>query len=98
MNVETKLKNIFLEPKANNVEIWNKYLDIIFVDYYVHWKRNYFPSGKIVIGCDSSNNYDWLDNLDYEFNTTLNQLKAHHSFYSPRYMVHMLPDKHSPQF
>lgn len=94
MSNDTKLKNIFLGPKAENADTWEKYFDLIFDDY-VHWRRNYFPSDKIVIE-HSSMNSTWLDNLDYELNNTLNSLKAHFPFYSPRYMAHMLSEQLMP--
>lgn len=90
----TKLKNIFLGPKAENSETWRKYINLIFDDY-VHWRRNYFPGDKIAIE-HSSINSQWLDSLDYELNNTLNNLKAHFPFYSPRYMAHMLSEQLMP--
>lgn len=96
MKQETKLKNLFLGPKAENHDIWTKYINLIFDDYS-YWRRNYFPNDKIVIDKHSKNdNYEWLENLDYELNNTLNQLKAHFPFYSPRYMAHMLSEQTLP--
>ncbi len=96
MKIETKLKNVFLGPKAENFDIWEKYLSLIFADY-VYWRRNYFPSDKIIIDKHSKNdNMAWMENLDYELNNTLNQLKAHFPFYSPRYMAHMLSEQTLP--
>lgn len=96
MKIETKLKNIFLGPKAENYDIWEKYINIIFSDY-IYWRKNYFPNDKIVIDKHTKNdNIAWIENLDYELNNTLNQLKAHFPFYSPRYMAHMLSEQTLP--
>ena len=96
MKKETPLKKIFLGPKAENSETWDKYFKLIFDDY-VHWRRNYFPSDKIVIEHSSTIQYNtWIDSLDYELNNTLNNLKAHFPFYSPRYMAHMLSEQILP--
>lgn len=71
-------------------------MKLIFTDY-IYWRRNYFPNDKIVIDQHSKNdNIDWVENLDYELNNTLNQLKAHFPFYSPRYMAHMLSEQTLP--
>lgn len=90
------LSAFFLGPHAENFEILNKFIQEVLLDY-VYWRRNYFPSDPIVFGQDEirRNSY-WYDDLDTKLRNTLNSLKAHFPFHSPRYMAHMLSEQTLP--
>lgn len=64
---------------------------------YTYWRRNYFSTDPIVKDYNNIQNSSlWYDNLDIELRRTLNNLKAHYPFYSPRYMAHMLSEQTIP--
>ena len=90
------LSAFFLGPHAENFEILNKFIQEVLLDY-IYWRRNYFPSDPIVFGQDEIRyNSDWYDDLDTRLRNTLNSLKAHYPFHSPRYMAHMLSEQTLP--
>lgn len=87
---------VFLGPHAENFEILSNLINEIMLDY-TYWRRNYFSTDPIVIGQDNiRSNSKWYDDLDTELRRTLNNLKSHYPFYSPRYMAHMLSEQTIP--
>lgn len=86
----------FLGPHAENFEVLSKLINEIMLDY-TYWRRNYFSTDPIVKDYNNIQNSSlWYDNLDIELRRTLNNLKAHYPFYSPRYMAHMLSEQTIP--
>jgi len=88
----------FLGPRAENAEVWQELIDLIFQDH-VHWRRNYFPSDPVVLSrVDRRSDYhqDWFDSLVANLESQLNELKNHFPFHSPRYVAHMLSEQTLP--
>ena len=88
----------FLGPRAENAAVWQELLDYIFQDY-VHWRRNYFPSDPVVVNRvqrRSDSHEAWVDTLTASLDETLNKLKQHFPFHSPRYIAHMLSEQTLP--
>ena len=88
----------FLGPRAENAAVWRELLDYIFQDY-VHWRRNYFPSDPVVVNRvqrRSDSHEAWVDTLTASLDATLNKLKQHFPFHSPRYIAHMLSEQTLP--
>jgi glutamate/tyrosine decarboxylase-like PLP-dependent enzyme len=88
----------FLGPRAENAALWQELFAYIFQDY-VHWRRNYFPSDPVVVSRvqrRSDNHEAWVDNLAAALDETLNKLKQHFPFHSPRYIAHMLSEQTLP--
>ena len=88
----------FLGPRAENAAVWQELLDYIFQDY-VHWRRNYFPSDPVVVNRvqrRSDSHEAWVDTLTASLDATLNKLKQHFPFHSPRYIAHMLSEQTLP--
>ncbi len=88
----------FLGPRAENAAVWRELLDYIFQDY-VHWRRNYFPSDPVVVNRvqrRSASHEAWVDTLTASLDATLNKLKQHFPFHSPRYIAHMLSEQTLP--
>lgn len=87
---------VFLGPHAENFEILSKLINEVMLDY-TYWRRNYFSTDPIIIDYENNQtNTLWYDYLDIELRRTLNNLKAHYPFYSPRYMAHMLSEQTIP--
>jgi glutamate/tyrosine decarboxylase-like PLP-dependent enzyme len=88
----------FLGPRAENAAVWQELFDYIFQDY-VHWRRNYFPSDPVVVNRvqrRSDSHEAWVDSLTAALDETLNKLKQHFPFHSPRYIAHMLSEQTLP--
>jgi glutamate/tyrosine decarboxylase-like PLP-dependent enzyme len=88
----------FLGPRAENAAVWQELLAYIFQDY-VHWRRNYFPSDPVVVTRvqrRSDSHEAWVDTLTARLDETLNKLKQHFPFHSPRYIAHMLSEQTLP--
>jgi len=88
----------FLGPRAENAAVWQELLSYIFQDY-VHWRRNYFPSDPVVVSRVQRRSDDheaWVDSLAAALDETLNKLKQHFPFHSPRYIAHMLSEQTLP--
>ncbi len=88
----------FLGPRAENAAVWQELLDYIFQDY-VHWRRNYFPTDPVVVNRvqrRSDSHEAWVDTLTAALDETLNKLKQHFPFHSPRYIAHMLSEQTLP--
>jgi glutamate/tyrosine decarboxylase-like PLP-dependent enzyme len=88
----------FLGPRAENGDILSEYLNQILSDY-IHWRKNYFPSDPVVVTRvrkRSDLHQSWLDFLSSNLDKTLNDLKQHYPFHSPRYIAHMLSELSLP--
>lgn len=88
----------FLGPRAENATVWQELIDYIFQDY-VHWRRNYFPADPVVVNRvrrRSAEHEAWVDSLTTALDETLNKLKQHFPFHSPRYIAHMLSEQTLP--
>lgn len=86
----------FLGPQAENGEEWARLISDVFQEY-VHWRRNYFPTDPRVITSELRREHgQWLDLLDDELKTVVNQLKANYPFHSPRYLAHMTSEQTLP--
>jgi glutamate/tyrosine decarboxylase-like PLP-dependent enzyme len=86
---------LFLGPRAENAELWDRFISYIFRDY-VNWRRNYFPSDPIIITHELRHNDKLQDDISNKLDVLLNQLKSHFPFYSPRYIAHMLSEQTLP--
>jgi glutamate/tyrosine decarboxylase-like PLP-dependent enzyme len=86
----------FLGPKAENSQIEEEMILYILRDYF-HWRRNYFPSDKILISRRMQHEFeDWNDTLFSQLSEMLASLRRHFPFYSPRYIGHMVSDQTLP--
>lgn len=88
----------FLGPRAENAALWQEMFAYIFQDY-IHWRRNYFPSDPVVVSRvqrRSDSHEAWVDSLAAALDETLNKLKQHFPFHSPRYIAHMLSEQTLP--
>lgn len=86
----------FLGPKAEQSDVWQELLLRVFNDY-IHWRRNYFPQDPIVISRERQHSHEqWWDALTTLLDQTLDALKAHYPFHSPRYIAHMLSEQSLP--
>ena len=88
----------FLGPRGENAAVWQEMFAYIFQDY-VHWRRNYFPSDPVVVSRvrrRSDDHEAWVDTLAAALDETLNKLKQHFPFHSPRYIAHMLSEQTLP--
>ena len=95
-NKTVPLSAMFLGPKAENANLWSRMIQDIFTDY-VYWRRNYFPNDPIVLNlAKNRENDEWAEEFSIKLQSTLNALKAHFPFYSPRYMAHMLSEQTLP--
>lgn len=84
--------NWFLGPKGENSEYLIGALTKVLQDY-VHWRRNYFPSDKILIDNKvQRENVEEFDKLDLNLMEMMSELRRNFPFYSPRYIGHMLSD------
>lgn len=96
LNRPSVMTGWFLGPKAEHSELWQKSIDYIFQDY-VHWRRNYFPTDQVVVTHERRRHHEqWIDRLNGNLDSILNELKAHFPFYSPRYIAHMLSEQTLP--
>jgi glutamate/tyrosine decarboxylase-like PLP-dependent enzyme len=88
------LASVFLGPKGENAEVFERLLLESFRDY-VFWRRNYFPEDgfrvteaeKLLPGYEKA-----ITTLSQELMGLLGELKAGVPFYSPRYIGHMSSD------
>lgn len=86
----------FLGPKAEHGQIWLATIEHILRDY-IHWRRNYFPEDPIIVDRERLRSHEpWVENLKFEIDSILNQLKAHFPFHSPRYIAHMISEQTFP--
>jgi glutamate/tyrosine decarboxylase-like PLP-dependent enzyme len=84
--------NWFLGPKGENSEFFIDSITSILQDY-IHWRRNYYPSDKILINNKMQrDNIGVLDNIHLDLMEMMSQLRRDFPFYSPRYIGHMLSD------
>ncbi len=96
LNRPSVMTGWFLGPKAEHSELWQKSIDYIFQDY-IHWRRNYFPTDRVVVTRERRRQHEeWIDRLNGNLDSILNELKAHFPFYSPRYIAHMLSEQTLP--
>jgi glutamate/tyrosine decarboxylase-like PLP-dependent enzyme len=94
--MDIPLNAMFLGPKAENAEIWQKMFSAIFLDY-VHWRKNCYPSDMNVIDSkDIAENDAWFKELEDNVNEMLREFKTHLPFHSPRYIGHMLSETTLP--
>lgn len=86
----------FLGPKAENAETFLNTINDIVQDY-IHWRRNYYPGDKILIGRKIQRQHEEeSDKLRQGVTEMMSQLRRNFPFYSPRYIAHMLSDISMP--
>src|SRR5690606_28791140 len=84
--------NWFLGPKGENSDFFINSITTILQDY-IHWRRNYYPSDKILIDNKlQRENIEVLDSINLGLGEMMSQLRRNFPFYSPRYIGHMLSD------
>jgi len=86
----------FLGPKAENADVFEELLLLVFRDY-VHWRKNYFPADPILITKSMQRDFvESHDALNQHVHELLAQLRRNFPFYSPRYVAHELSDTLMP--
>jgi len=94
--VENKHLTWFLGPKAENSEIFIESLIMVIQDY-LHWRRNYYPSDKLLITKKLQRDFEEeYDKLYQNLVEMMSLLRRNFPFYSPRYVAHMLSDVSMP--
>lgn len=86
----------FMGPKAEQHEVWEKFIVYILRDH-VHWRRNYFPEDNAVVDRRHiRENEEWVDSLSDELDRILSAFKSNNPIYSPRYLAHMVSEQTLP--
>ncbi|MBA4155916.1 MAG: hypothetical protein H0X65_00375 [Gemmatimonadetes bacterium] len=90
----TDLGSVFLGPKAENAEVFEKLLLEAFRDH-VFWRRNFHPEDGFVVRETEKHAPGYqhsISVLSQELLGLLGELKAGVPFFSPRYIGHMTSD------
>ena len=97
-NNSQKVSSWFLGPEAENANIVEDLFLYVLRDYF-HWRRNYYPSDKIIITPKIKHSPEFVANTDILWQQThdiLANLRRNFPFYSPRYIGHQLSDQTIP--
>lgn len=94
MSQYSKSKAWFLGPKAENDDIFEKFLLETFRDY-CYWRRNFHPEDLAYVGVKDRVDLDFQQytaNLHEHLFEMLSHLKHSTPAFSPRYIGHMMSD------
>lgn len=94
MNDKLDTNALFLGPKAENAEVFEKLILTSLRDH-IFWRRNFHPTDPDIIAQSDKRIpefEDTVDKMESKFYELISRLKSSVPFYSPRYLGHMTSD------